>query len=327
MAYIVVNSQLQDVDCRELDGGLVIGRAPDCQVSVRDILLSRRHCRIEKTEHGWLLIDLNSKNGTALNGQRVIAPMVLNDRDIVQMGQSRLVFREGYPDPSELAAPAPQRPSDPNEALAGTLAGFTFISPENGEGDTHLDITANQPVPQPKPRDPAAYEREELHVMLTAIASSSWDSIYAEARQPRARELAAAPSPAAPSNPLTRPSRPRSPIDLSLQANPPPMMQTVVPPTAAPVIDDPIGRDPDRYLIRAMAVAAAIVWIVAGVGIIVRSAGYGTSPNSPVNPAVDMQPAAQTPAPVQRPMPELSDADSWTAAKQVAMASLPAIIW
>jgi predicted component of type VI protein secretion system len=322
MAYIVVNSQLQDVDCRELDGSLIIGRAPDCQVSVRDILLSRKHCRIERTEQGWLLIDLNSKNGTAVNGERVVAPVALNDRDVVQMGQSRVTFREGHPDPGELLAPTPQRPSDPNEALAGTMAGFTFVSPENSNGDSHPNNSANHPIPQPKPRDPAAYEREELHVMLTAIASSSWDSIYAEARQPTARPSSTAPSPAAPAISASRPSRPRSPIDLSLQVN----SQSVIQPAISLEIEEPPAPDPDRYLIRSMAVAAAIIWLIAGTEIVLRSAGYGN--HVPVSTSITTtDTVAQSSVPESRPLPQISDATSWTAAKQAAMASLPAFIW
>ena len=144
MPYIVVNSERQDTDCRQLDDALVIGRAPDCQVAVRDILLSRRHCRIEKSPQGWLLIDLNSKNGTVVNGEKLTAPRVLRDNDIVRMGRSRLVFRAGEPGLEELRSPGP-RPIDPHEALAGTLSGFVLTEP--GE----FQPPANMPAPRPKP--------------------------------------------------------------------------------------------------------------------------------------------------------------------------------
>jgi pSer/pThr/pTyr-binding forkhead associated (FHA) protein len=213
MPYILVNSERQDPDCRKLSGPLIIGRAPDCQVAVRDILLSRRHCRIERSPHGWLLIDLNSKNGTVVNGEKLLSPRLLKDNDIVRMGRSRMIFRHGEPDPIDLQTPGP-RPVDPNEALAGTLAGFTLVEPGESE-----PTPANMPSPRPKPREPAAFEREELHEMLTAIASSSWDSIYAEARQPLRKQS----STAVLERPQSRPMRPRSPIDLSLQAGPMPV--------------------------------------------------------------------------------------------------------
>lgn len=84
------------------------------------------------------------------------------------------------------------------------------------------------PCPQPRAKDPPAYDKEELQTLLTAIASSSWDSVYAEARQPLrggqgfeldedVRER--------------RRVRPSSPTDLSLQASPvavsPPPVATV----------------------------------------------------------------------------------------------------
>ena len=44
----------------------MVGRSPECDVAVRDLLLSRTHCRIEPAGHGWKVVDLNSRNGTGL---------------------------------------------------------------------------------------------------------------------------------------------------------------------------------------------------------------------------------------------------------------------
>lgn len=49
----------------------VIGRTPQCDVSLDDPAVSRRHARLVRTETGLLIGDLGSTNGTYVNGRRV----------------------------------------------------------------------------------------------------------------------------------------------------------------------------------------------------------------------------------------------------------------
>jgi pSer/pThr/pTyr-binding forkhead associated (FHA) protein len=209
--YIVIKSNGQEIDRRELAGSIVIGRAPDCDVTLRDILLSRRHCRLEPNGETWTLHDLQSKNGTIINAERLQGPWVLQDNDVVRLGRAKIIFHAGLPD-EDIAdrVMTPARPADPGDSLAGTLSGFTLLLPGEGENPE------NMPCPQPRPKDPPAYGQEELQTLLSAIASSSWDSVYAEARQPRRNVERAAEEESTP----RRRARPRSPMDFSLQVNP-----------------------------------------------------------------------------------------------------------
>ncbi len=50
---------------------LLIGRHPSCDVVVADGTVSRRHALLTFRDGGWILQDLESKNGTRLNGQYV----------------------------------------------------------------------------------------------------------------------------------------------------------------------------------------------------------------------------------------------------------------
>jgi FHA domain len=50
---------------------LVIGRHPSCDVVVGDETVSRRHAQLTFRDGGWILRDLDSTNGTRLNGQYV----------------------------------------------------------------------------------------------------------------------------------------------------------------------------------------------------------------------------------------------------------------
>lgn len=64
---------------------VLIGRASG-QVPVSDFTVSRRHAQIRRGQGEWLLDDLNSANGTYLNGKRVERPVRLKHGDQIRMG-------------------------------------------------------------------------------------------------------------------------------------------------------------------------------------------------------------------------------------------------
>jgi pSer/pThr/pTyr-binding forkhead associated (FHA) protein len=50
---------------------LVIGRSKDCDVPLADGNVSRRHAELGRSEEGFVLRDLDSTNGTLVNGRRI----------------------------------------------------------------------------------------------------------------------------------------------------------------------------------------------------------------------------------------------------------------
>jgi len=53
---------------------LSIGRSSDSGLVIRDDYTSTNHARLLKSEKGWILEDLDSTNGTLLDGSRVASP-------------------------------------------------------------------------------------------------------------------------------------------------------------------------------------------------------------------------------------------------------------
>jgi len=90
-----------------------IGSSPDSDLCLSDETVSRRHCRIEAVPQGYLLVDLDSKNGTRVAGVRV-REAYLHDGVSVHLGESELVWRQ-EPEEVELRF----SPSDRFGALRG----------------------------------------------------------------------------------------------------------------------------------------------------------------------------------------------------------------
>lgn len=64
---------------------VTIGRGPDNNVVLNDLLVSRRHAMLRRTGNQWELVDNNSANGTYVNGNRISRALIGPD-DIVGIG-------------------------------------------------------------------------------------------------------------------------------------------------------------------------------------------------------------------------------------------------
>jgi DNA-binding winged helix-turn-helix (wHTH) protein len=74
------------------NGENVIGRDPDVQVFLDHPSVSRRHARISITAGRAVLEDLNSRNGTCVDGRGITAPTELHDGTIIGVGPITLTF-------------------------------------------------------------------------------------------------------------------------------------------------------------------------------------------------------------------------------------------
>jgi hypothetical protein len=81
-----------------LDSEYSLGRAPDNTISIADGSVSSRHARILRTPEGFVLEDLQSRNGTFVNGEQVANKRLLTDGDLIRLGKIIMTFnvaREG----------------------------------------------------------------------------------------------------------------------------------------------------------------------------------------------------------------------------------------
>ena len=129
---------------------VTVGRAPDSDIPIDNVSVSRQHAEIFKTDDGWMVRDLNSSNGTFLNDERITQPQSLRRGDEISIGKFSLFFERVLGDESQAKtrktltpeeegaeaekAPEPASKPEPPAPPAGTPAGGTrYFKPEEIE--------------------------------------------------------------------------------------------------------------------------------------------------------------------------------------------------
>lgn len=138
---------------------LTVGRVDDNDIKIDNMAVSGHHAKFIRENGDFVLIDLNSLNGTFVNGQK-ISKWILKDNDLITIGKHTLVFQDertektsALSSTSEMKAPegtvmldmrtqqqlleeaAAKKPSDQMVEMVGTI---TFLSGGEGQGDIEL---------------------------------------------------------------------------------------------------------------------------------------------------------------------------------------------
>lgn len=121
---------------------LSIGRDPTNDLVIEHKLASRRHARFEKDDIGFYIHDLESTNGTFVNGQRIQGTHLLRNNDEVWVGDTVIVFR------------------DPEATMKGTpppVARHRVLEPQE---ELKVDTKAKEVVLRGQPLDPPLTAKE-----------------------------------------------------------------------------------------------------------------------------------------------------------------------
>jgi hypothetical protein len=108
-------------------GEFVIGRSPECQLSLDDALVSRRHAILVVHPDAVFIEDLGSRNGVLVNGRRIQNPTRLADGDQITVG-SQVMTLVGVPGPEPAARDAAVAP---NRRVTQSTEVITLTGAEN----------------------------------------------------------------------------------------------------------------------------------------------------------------------------------------------------
>jgi hypothetical protein len=71
-----------------------LGRSRDCDITIEDPNVSRRHAEVFLENGGWWIADLGSTNGVEVNGERIDRAARLDPGDHVVLGRTEVVFEK-----------------------------------------------------------------------------------------------------------------------------------------------------------------------------------------------------------------------------------------
>ena len=75
-----------------LDDEIFLGRGNDNEIVIKDPYISKKHLKIIEDEGNYYLEDLNSANGTYINGDRIMDVVELANGDRIKIGQVEFLF-------------------------------------------------------------------------------------------------------------------------------------------------------------------------------------------------------------------------------------------
>ncbi len=121
------------------EGEQVLGRAADADLRLSETFVSTYHARLSWQKGQLKVLDLNSTNGTLVNGVPVVGWTTLTDGDVIEFGGIEAVV--GLPsviDLDEPAASVPPPPSHESRSKAGGVPTITYDDADRPLVDHHL---------------------------------------------------------------------------------------------------------------------------------------------------------------------------------------------
>ncbi len=90
----VIEGLMRGISVPLSEGGVLIGRNPECVLVLSDDFASGRHARVYRDGDGWFLDDLGSTNGTFIGDQPVGQHVPLREGTRIRIGQTVLEVRK-----------------------------------------------------------------------------------------------------------------------------------------------------------------------------------------------------------------------------------------
>jgi adenylate cyclase len=152
---------------------ITIGRSKDNHIVLFDHAASRRHAKVRKTPDGYLLMDLDSQNGTHVNGSRVTS-RILRHNDLVEIGTSVLSFQYEIGDDDEPLAHAVVE--DQDKKLQGGHDAFLKLAIRYDEKPQDLVASIRSQAPLEEEEllsEVEAEEKETSQITLLNLAKSN----------------------------------------------------------------------------------------------------------------------------------------------------------
>jgi predicted component of type VI protein secretion system len=160
----------------------VVGRSPEADVRLEDEAVSWNHLEIEMRGETLMATDLDSRNGTALNGEPLDRPRRLRDGDTLIVGGHRLEISTGSVTPVGATVPS----GEPSVALTAEerATASALVAPYRSEG-----AFAGRPATRAEIAEALSVSERTAQRRLDALAAKL--DVGGEAGRDRPRQIAA----------------------------------------------------------------------------------------------------------------------------------------
>ncbi len=104
-AYLVLLEDDSAGVAHPIIGSVTVGRGPASDISLPDPAVSRNHAAVRLDGTTVVVEDLDSANGTSVNGEEIESARRLEHGDVIEVGATRLEVRID-PDQPDMSTPA-----------------------------------------------------------------------------------------------------------------------------------------------------------------------------------------------------------------------------
>lgn len=144
-----LNGKLAGQEIPLQEGKYILGRSEDCQVTIPDPGISKKHAALEVDEQGVIISDLKSSNGTFLNGVK-IQESEIHNKDKVSICSTTFDIVKAKASAPAFPVAFQQHPQAPTAATPG-VAQYGY----------------SQPYPAPHQGQPTEENKENISAKLT----------------------------------------------------------------------------------------------------------------------------------------------------------------
>ncbi|NBR07012.1 MAG: FHA domain-containing protein [Planctomycetes bacterium] len=139
------------------EGESYVGRAEDCKIRIPSSSVSRKHCKLTLKDRLAVVVDLQSVNGTFVNGVKISKSTILREGDLLLIGpiSFRVMIPTSVTSPIKPVQPSKNKP--PKKESQYELEIFQDVEPNtdnnsfgvsSNDGDSIIPIQGEQPPPK-----------------------------------------------------------------------------------------------------------------------------------------------------------------------------------
>ncbi|MFH2038430.1 MAG: FHA domain-containing protein [Chloroflexota bacterium] len=153
---------------------IMIGRETSCNIMINDTEVSRKHARLIRQSMGYLLEDLGSTNGTFINGQRLLEPLLLHGGESVSLSENIILDYESTADPDTTVLTTPTNADNQADAEArvNPEASKPVVGPKTPSRPVSTPATSapSQLTPvNPEPVQPVIPRKSKINLVILLV--------------------------------------------------------------------------------------------------------------------------------------------------------------